>query len=62
MYVGEFEVIIRAYTDGFRSTRRAIHEATEALLAFRADCSKSHADWFCSLPWYRQWWAMVRGR
>ena len=20
-----------------------------------------HADWYCGLPWYRRWWAMVTG-
>jgi hypothetical protein len=28
----------------------------------RASSSKAHADWYCALPWYRRWWAMVRGR
>jgi len=60
--VGDVEVVIRAWTEGLRSQERAVREATEAILVFSAECAEMHADWFCSLPWYRMWWAMVTGR
>lgn len=55
-------VLIEAYTAGLRSQQRAIWEATEAIRAFSAQCAEQHADWFCALPWYRMWWAVVTGR
>ena len=30
-------------------------------LRMQAERSTAHADWFCSLPWWRRWWVIVRG-
>lgn len=42
--------------------QRLAHQMAEAAAFTRAERSERHADWFCSLPWYRQWWALVTGR
>ncbi len=42
--------------------RHLRHRMEEARAYTRADRSKRHADWYCSLSWPRMWWALVTGR
>lgn len=42
--------------------RRASWRLAEIGLAARARRTTAHAEWFCSLPWYRRWLVMVLGR
>lgn len=71
--VGPYEsidasLVVDAYTAGireaaqepyFRHIEWQMQEAGAYIRAFRA---QEHADWYCSLPWYRMLWALVTGR
>ena len=46
----------------FREFARQQNLMDEARGYIQAVTSVRHADWYCALPWYRMWWAMVTGR
>lgn len=63
---GTGQALVEAFAEGVVSqqvfVRRAAYLMAEAGAYIRAAKAAQHADWYCSLPWYRQWWAMVTGR
>ncbi len=55
------EAYTKGLTDNLAAARRASWRLHGTFLESQARRAAAHADWFCSLPWYRRWLAMVLG-
>lgn len=52
--------LTKAFAEGMRRNLPIMNRASLHLARLVAAGATAHADWYCSLPWYRRWWVMVR--
>lgn len=64
------EHIGQTYAEGLMANLRVVDRASiqlrritwkidEGWARLQAGRAAAHADWYCSLPWWRRWWVMV---